>query len=334
MCRGEYFESDSAKVKTYNVLVTAVGAIIGYGIVRALKAGRYSVRVVGMDVFADAVGRQWCDDFIESVPAVDPDYPGFLLEVMRRFDIDLVCFGVEQEVLRVMFERQVFGDKFAKMVMNAEQLVTLSQDKWRMHEYLQTQGFPVIPSRISGSYNDAVAELGSPFLLKPRCSTASKGICEIQSSEDYEYWRRKTAEDFMVQRIVGSIESEYTVGAFGLGDGSISQSVTFVRKLGRDGSTVKAATIENENIDQCVMELCHLFKPVGPTNFQFREHEGEFLLLEINPRFSSSLSLRAAFGFNEPEMCIEYFIEGKKPEVARLSKGKAARYIEDVVEFS
>jgi len=70
---------------------------------------------------------------------------------------------------------------------------------------------------------------------------------------------------------------------------------------------------------------------MGPTNFQFRRHQGSYLLLEINPRVSSSTSLRAAFGVNDAAMCVEYFLEGRTPSPRPMESGFAVRYIEDVV---
>jgi len=97
---------------------------------------------------------------------------------------------------------------------------------------------------------------------------------------------------------------------------------------------VKAQTVNIPELDEEVNRLTALFRPVGPTNYQFRRHQGKYLLLEVNPRFSSSLSLRTAFGFNEPEMCIEYFGEKFMPSPAVIKKGTAVRYIEDVVSLS
>ena len=45
----------------HTVLVTGVGAIIGYGAVRSLRKSRTDVRIVGMDIYPDAVGQVWCD---------------------------------------------------------------------------------------------------------------------------------------------------------------------------------------------------------------------------------------------------------------------------------
>ena len=82
------------------------------------------------------------------------------------------------------------------------------------------------------------------------------------------------------------------------------------------------------------MELCKIFKPVGPTNFQFRVHEGVYHLLEINPRFSASTSMRSAFGYNEALMAVEYYFYGKSPIQPKIRKGKAIRYIEEHIFYS
>jgi carbamoyl-phosphate synthase large subunit len=79
-----------------------------------------------------------------------------------------------------------------------------------------------------------------------------------------------------------------------------------------------------------IKELCGLFKPVGPTNFQFRKQDGILKLLEINPRISSSTSIRTGFGYNESLMAVEYFLENKTPVQPVIKKGKAIRYTEDL----
>jgi carbamoyl-phosphate synthase large subunit len=103
--------------------------------------------------------------------------------------------------------------------------------------------------------------------------------------------------------------------------------------LSGEGATVKAHVVELPEMNAQLAQLVDIFKPVGPTNFQFRQHEGEILLLEINPRISSSTSLRTAFGYNEAAMCIEYYLQGEVPEKRPLRSGRAVRYIEDMVFY-
>lgn len=321
-------------MKKLNVLVTGVGAIIGYGIVRSLRLCRYDVNIVGMDVYHDAVGQKWCDAFLQAAWASDDNYCDFLVDVINKRSIDLVFFGLEQEIHRICDDPGNLAGYFNKLVLNNKALIGLSRDKWHMSEHLNLNRMDTIKSLISGEYDMIVDMLGLPFIVKPRRSSASKGLTTIHSREDFHYWKAKLGENFMAQEYIGDDEHEYTVGVFGLGDGTFSQSIAFSRKLGREGSTVKAQTVDIPELDEEVEKLTALFKPVGPTNFQFRRHKGEYLLLEVNPRFSSSLSLRTAFGYNEPEMSVEYFVENKKPDPVVIKQGNAVRYIEDVVNYT
>ena len=77
--------------------------------------------------------------------------------------------------------------------------------------------------------------------------------------------------------------------------------------------------------------LCELFRPIGPTNFQFRRHEGVLKLLEINPRVSSATSIRTAFGYNESAMAVEFYLDGKRPVQPAIRAGRAVRYLEDLI---
>jgi carbamoyl-phosphate synthase large subunit len=317
----------------YTLLATGVGAIIGYGLVRSARASSYPVRVVGMDIYDDAVGRHWCDHFERALPAAAPEFPQFLRDLIRRHAVDLVLPGIEQDVARMSAELPSFRDLPARFVLNPPELLAVASDKWLTHCRLIAAGLPAIPTRIDGSFAELAEALGVPFLLKPRRSYASKGIRRIQDERDLDYWRSQVGDGFMLQQIVGNDDSEYSVGLFGLGDGTCSHTIILQRRLSREGATAKARTVSLPGLEARVGELVALFRPLGPTNMQFRRHGDEFLLLEINPRFSSSGSLRTAFGFNDVDICIDYYIRGLIPSPRPIRPGRAVRFIEDLVIY-
>jgi carbamoyl-phosphate synthase large subunit len=197
---------------------------------------------------------------------------------------------------------------------------------------LLRHGLPTIPSTMSETWNEAIESLGQPpMLLKPRQGNGSRGIVRLYDEIDFLYWRTKTVGGWMLQRIVGTGRDEYTVGVFGFGDGKSLEPIIFRRKLSGAGNTLEAEVVNDSVIERATIALTELFRPLGPTNYQFRK-EGEIAyLLEINPRFSSSNSLRTAFGYNEAEMSIEQFLFGKPPAVPEISYGIAWRYSADFV---
>jgi carbamoyl-phosphate synthase large subunit len=249
--------------------------------------------------------------------------------------VDLVIPAIEQDVafLASEKERGRLQDLTTRFALNDARLLPVANDKWLTYGRLRENGFPTIPTRIDGSFEELVTEWGLPLLLKPRRSYASKGIQLIRTREEFDHGKAKLGDQFMIQRLVGSQDDEFTVGAFGLGGGKCVAPIILRRTLSGEGATAKASVQELPELDRQVRKLVEVFEPIGPTNFQFRRHQGEFLLLEINPRVSSSNSLRTAFGYNEAEMCIEFYLERKQPSPPRIRSGCAVRYIEDIVTY-
>lgn len=316
------------------VLVTGVGAIIGYGILRSLRASGRDVRLVGSDIYPDAVGQQWCDHFAQAPLTSSPGYVDWLERVLLDQQVDLVFPGIEQDVHFFSEHRKLFQRLGAAVVLNEAHLVELTRDKWLMHEELAGIACPLrIPSFLEGSFAELAASLGLPFLLKPRRSYASKGIVRVYKEADFAPHVLELGSRLMAQPIVGSDDEEYTVAAFGDGAGGVAAMIVLQRRLSADGSTAKAWVRQDSALERVVASLCAHFKPVGPTNLQLRRDGDGWKLLEINPRISSTTSMRSAFGYNEAAMCIDFYLERKAISQPPLLQGFATRYIEDVIVY-
>jgi carbamoyl-phosphate synthase large subunit len=314
------------------VVVTGVGAIIGQGIVRSLRLSGRPIRVIGVDRNPDSLGGQFCDAF-HCKPACDetsPDYLAFWLDMLGRESVDLVLPGLEVDVFFLNANRQCLQETGVVLGLNRPELIEIARDKWLMGLELPKVGLAVIPTILELDWQSCIAKLGAPpFLLKPRQGNGSRGIVRIADETDLCYWGRGARGNAMLQKIVGSDEEEYTVGAFGLGDGSSLKPIIFRRRLSSAGNTQYAEVVSDPSIEQATFSLSAYFKPVGPTNYQFRKEGGTPYLLEINPRLSSSASLRAGFGYNEAEMTLDYYLAGMRPAAPKIVSGRAWRYSED-----
>lgn len=323
---------DDENSRPIHVLVTGVGAIIGYGIIKSLRKSGLPVHIVGMDIYADAVGQHWCDEFLQARLAADPHYITFLLDVIHSRRIDLVFFGTEQEIYRADSARNELGGELRKLVLNRPEILALSKDKWATREFLLTHGLEdmAIPSVIKGEYDRIAEAFGPEFLLKPRSSYASKGIVKVTDAEAFAFYKKRMGRNFMAQKLVGDAAHEYTVAAFCLGDGTYSGQIAMRRVLSQEGATAKAEVVHDPQLAEDVDRLCRALRPVGPTNFQFRCDGGRYLLLEVNPRISSATSIRTAFGYNEALMCVRYFLENRVTAPV-LRDGRATRFIDEVI---
>lgn len=321
-------------MRKYNILVTGVGAIIGYGIINSLRKSKYDCFIVGMDIFDDASGQVWCDSFFQAILASDDHYIEFLKRKIDEYKIDLVFFGTEQEIKKCYSCKDELGNYYKKLVINSGTAIELSEDKWNTVCFLKENGLNYIQSSIEYDFEQAKRLFGLPLLLKPRRSYASKGIAKVNTKTEFDEWKKEYGDQFMVQELVGDDNHEYTAATFAFGDGSCINPIVMRRKLSKAGATDKAIIGSVPKINEEIFKIVNILKPIGPTNFQFRYHKGNYLLLEINPRISSSTSIRTLFGYNEAEMCIEYFIEGNKPVNRELLSGKAYRYISETVIYN
>jgi len=326
----------SPEAATVRVLVTGVGAIIGQGVVKSLRQ-LPGVRIIGLDRDPQAYGRHACDafHFKPAMAETDPAYDRFLLQLLEREAIDLVLPCIEQDVFYFDPRRELFTTAGVAVVLNDSRLINLARDKWSLHLALLEAGLPTIPTSLSTDWAQVLAQLGpAPLLCKPRRGSGGRGQALVEDEEDLRYQARKQGENFMLQRVIGSDDEEYTVGLFGYGDGRSSRPAILQRTLGPGGATWRARSINSDTLIESACEaLTAYFQPVGPTNYQFRKADGRAWLLEINPRLSASVSLRAALGFNEAAMSIDYFCRGLRPVSAKWRTALCSRFIEDYIEY-
>lgn len=315
-----------------NVLVTGIGTIIGYGIINSLRKSKYDVHIVGMDMNPEAVGKYWCDEFVVALPAASDEYIPFLKKTIDDYEIDIVLLGIEQDMNKINSCRNELGIYINKIVINTSSVIDLMNDKWSTYGFLKENNFAYIDSTLENDYDKLREYFGGKFLVKPRKSYSSRGVKVIEDKLTFDFYKQMLGEQLMAQRIVGDNEHEYTTAAFGYGDGNCSKPIILKRKLSFEGSTLTAEVVDCKPIEDSIIALSKLLKPVGPTNFQYRVENNVAYLLEINPRISSSTSIRTAFGFNEAELSIEYYIEKVIEDNPSIRKGKAIRYISDYIE--
>jgi carbamoyl-phosphate synthase large subunit len=317
------------------ILVSGASGIVGYGILRSLRQAGESIFLVGSSIYTDSVAPAFCDEF-ELAPVTNaPEYLDWLTSTLRRHQIDMLIPGIEIDMYHWTIHVPKILETGAFPLLNTSELIQSCKDKWGFYQELLRSGSDfVIESSLERDFRILEASFGLPFLLKPRRGFGSKGIERIHSVEEFELHQSRIGDTLMVQPIVGSDDEEFTTSAFCDGRGGFFTCMTLRRKLSRDGFTDRAEVIiEDQEFKKAVEQLCLTFSPIGPTNFQFRRTKDGLKLLEINPRISSSTSIRAAFGYNESIMAVNYFIDRQEPEQKAFLPGKAIRYMDEAIFY-
>lgn len=313
-----------------NIFVSGASGIVGYGILRSFRKNEYKCKLIGASIYDFSIAPAFCDIFVKALPTDHPDYTDWLCDIIRKHSIDILIPGIECDMLQWNKNRVKIEATGAFLLLNNPELIDLCADKWLFYQKLILENESVaIPSSVNGDFNT----FSIPFLLKPKRGFGSKGIIRINNENDFNIHKHKIGSELMIQPIIGTDDEEYTVSAFFDESSLLIDYLPLKRKLSNDGFTQEAQVVDF-NFEKIIYDLAKTFKPIGPTNFQFRK-DGEIVkLLEINPRISSATSIRASLGYNESIMSVEYFLKNQVPQKMnkiKIINKRVIRYMEDYV---
>jgi carbamoyl-phosphate synthase large subunit len=312
------------------ILVSGASGIVGYGILRSLKKSVDEHTLIGTTIHDFSIAPAFCDIFEKALPTDHPDYMDWLYKIIKKHSVDMIISGIECDMFKWNQEREKILATGAFPLLNDLKLIELCGDKWTFYEKMVVDNEEYA---ISTTLNPCYNTFPVPFLLKPRRGYGSQGIIKINNENDFEMHKNKIGTELMMQPIIGSAEEEYTVAAFFDNTSELIDSISFKRKLSSEGFTLEAQVVDFD-FSTVINDLAETFKPVGPTNFQFRLDRGAVKLLEINPRISASTSIRASLGYNESVMSVNYFLNNQIPtkiDQSKIMNKRAIRYMEDYI---
>lgn len=310
-----------------SILVSGASGIVGYGILRSLRKAE-GVRLIGTSIYQNSPANVFADVFEKAPPTTAPEYIDWFEEMIRRHGVDMAIPGIEIDMEVWNRNRERLSKTGAHVMLNNPALIELCLDKWLFYERL-VGSYPEIAIKTALSADG----FSLPLLLKPRKGFGSKGIEVVESAEELDGLKPQIGDRLMAQELVGDVDHEYTISGFFDRDSNLRALFQLRRTLSRQGFTEFAETVDIPEMRGIVARLAEVFKPVGPTNFQFRRTSDGWKLLEINPRISSATSIKTAFGYNECRMAVDYFLHGREIGQPGLRTGRAMRYIEDYISY-
>jgi carbamoyl-phosphate synthase large subunit len=220
-----------------------------------------------------------------------------------------------------------------KVALPDAKTYSVTNDKWLTHQFLTQKGIPATPTLLLSEPVDALlAQMDFPLIIKQRRGSGGKGLRLVNDLESLHLLRRQLhGREYLVQPLVGREDEEFTCGSYRTLTGRLLGPILLRRKLGY-GSTIKATSEYRPELALWVNQLLSHLSGQGPFCCQVRMVDEEPRLLEVNYRLSSSTSIKASLGFNEPAMLVQELILGQEPSEPKITWGQTiARYLEDMV---
>lgn len=312
------------------ILVTGAGALLGQGILRSIDKSKYFVHTADPQCLASG---HWLGAFAHLIPfANHPDYLSEIIEIVKKFKIDVVLVGTDVELFSFANSRQYFLDELGvNVIVSNPEVIEIANDKWLTAEFLRKNNFPYALSALTHDkkgLSKLLQKCDFPLIAKPVNGARSIGLELINSSNELEKIT-SYQNNLVVQEYLPSNEGEFTSGCI-VERGKTSAVVTLKRDL-RDGNTFRAFyKKEFEKYSDFISKVAETLGVEGPCNFQFRIKNGIPIIFEINARFSGTTPLRKIFGFNEVEALLRSIFEKKKITKPVLKEGVVLRTVSDI----
>jgi carbamoyl-phosphate synthase large subunit len=285
-----------------NVLVTSAGAMPAAAVIKALRLQkRYALLIGAADMAEHAVGFCMADWSVRIPPAPDPAFVPTLLRICAERDVKYVFPVIDEELIVWSRARGTFAEAGITVFANPPACIERACDKRRTAEFCSEAAI-AHPRCYS---KEEVLDLPTsryPFFTKPANGRGSIGASRVDSAEELRQHVARFPGCLVQEYIQGD---EYTTDILLREDGELVAAVPKLRLEIKSGMATKSITRAEPRILAFVCDVAARFGVRGAANVQTILRGEEPVLLEVNPKFATSLPLTVAAGVNIPLHLIE-----------------------------
>lgn len=228
-----------------------------------------------------------------------PDFPEHTLAICKQRHIDVLITTVDSELSRLAHISEKFLASGIQVPLSPYSALMLCRDKYQLLTHCNTQ---FIQQNISLLTSERVFVASDfPFIAKPRLGAGSRGIVLARNSMDIEHLPRDGS--YLLQEYLPG--DEYSVDVYIHSDGTPIASVPRLRLKIDSGIAVASITKNIPELSKLALDIAMHVGIRYVANIQFkRTIDGQYKLLEINPRFPGTLPLTTAAGIDMPKLLI------------------------------
>lgn len=278
--------------RTHNVLVTGCGGDIGTSTFKILEASDWTGDVVGVDVEATGYGAHLFPTFRPIARADAPEFLAQLEALIEEHQIDLVVPTPEAE-MKLFLHKGLRTVGRARLVMASAEVMALGFDKLETARFLERAGLPCPRTEALADHREP---FGLPCILKAREGAGSNQVLVVHDRAAFDFHRDRHPYWIMQEYLSGD-DQEYTCALYKSRGGEVRTFV--VRRTLKGGHTGYGEVVQHEGIAQFLLDLAQRLEFSGSINVQLRLMDAGPMVFEINPRFSSTVYFRHAFGFQD-----------------------------------
>lgn len=290
--------------------------------------------VIATDMQLSAPALQAADIKLQ-VPAVyDPKYVDITLKICEEYKVDALISLNDLE-LPILSENKARFEKLGvKVIVSDPEVIDICFDKYKTAQWVESLGLksPKTFVRLEDAKTAlASGDISFPLFMKPRWGSGSIGLESIADMEEldiyYNLLMKKIKKTILATASVGDeyimIQEKLTGSEFGLDvmndlEGN-NISVSVKQKLAmRAGETDKAVTRDIPEVRDMGRKIGEALRHIGNLDVDIMQRaNGEYCVLELNPRFGGGFPFSYEAGVNMPKAIIQW-VKGETVDSAML----------------
>tara|TARA_Y100001970_G_scaffold269636_1_gene362407 strand:+ start:1151 stop:2137 length:987 start_codon:yes stop_codon:yes gene_type:complete len=324
--------------KKIKVLVTGAGNGVGQSIIRSLNLSKLNLEVIISDI--DKLNTQiYNKNKSIIIPKVeDKKSKQWFIKNLIRKKIDVLFVGSEYEIEFFSRNKKEIENKTKTLIcVSPTETIKISLDKFHTYKFLKKNNFPFPRTFLPKNLDQAkkiIKKLKTPFYLKDRFGTSSRNVYLIKDKKCFSGLYILVPNP-IIQEFAGfkgeSLKNEFTCGIFTLRNGKLIGPFIAKRIL-KNGTSWVVEVVKQNRIKKLIIKIAKKLKNIGSLNIQLRDGPKGLIPIEFNARFSGTTSIRAFFGFNEPEMFIKNYFLNRNIKNPKIKLGRVFRYTEEVYQ--
>lgn len=287
----------------------------------------YDIFTLATDMQLSAPALSDVDEAILVPSIYSEDYIPILIAICEDKGIDMIISLNDLELPLLSENRTKIEATGAKLIVSSQEVIDICFDKKRTSDFLFSVGLrspKTYTSLVKAKEAIKAGSLKFPLVVKPRWGSASIGIHFPEDEKELEmsFYLEKlklsrtilaTASEQDIDHAIliqEKIEGkEYGLDVINDFTG-VNRTVIVKEKLGmRAGETDKAITRDNSTLRSIGQVIGEKLKHIGNLDCDVMESDGNYYVLELNPRFGGGYPFSQEAGANIPKAYIQWLLK-------------------------
>ena len=280
-------------------------------------------KIIATDMQLSAPALQVADIRLEVLAVYSPEYVNITLEICREYGVDVLISLNDLELPILAENKSRFEELGVRVIVSDPDVIDICFDKYKTAQWVESLGLksPKTYVRLEDAKAAlAAGEISFPLFMKPRWGSGSIGLESVEDMEEldiyYNLLMKKIKKTILATASVGDeyimIQEKLTGSEFGLDvmndlDGN-NVGVSVKQKLAmRAGETDKAVTRDLPEVREMGRKIGAALKHIGNLDVDIMQRaNGEYCVLELNPRFGGGFPFSYEAGVNMPKAIIQW----------------------------